>query len=118
MRVHARLTASVVLSLFSLTVIILLLPRSSIGSGLQVVALGKDYKQIWNWGSHDEPVGAADLRLVVFGNSWADDTVEGNVQGKGMNWVEVLCTEVRILFVFISIFSSEETSQQDAISGA
>ncbi|RFU29781.1 hypothetical protein B7463_g6574, partial [Scytalidium lignicola] len=94
MRVHTRLGASLLLSLLSLTTIILLLPRTSISSKLQQIALSKDYKELWNWVSQDDFVGGDGLRVVVFGNSWADDTVEPDERGKGISWVKVFCHEM------------------------
>ncbi|KAH8811827.1 hypothetical protein F5884DRAFT_291932 [Xylogone sp. PMI_703] len=95
MRLHSRLGASLLLSLLSLVTVVLLLPRSNIGSKLQEVALSKDYKNLWNWVSQDDLDGGDGLRLVVFGNSWADDIVEEGDTGKGISWVKVLCHEIK-----------------------
>jgi hypothetical protein len=101
MRIHTRLGASVCLTVFSLVSIILLLPSSQVSTHLQKLALGtsidKYTDKLWNWGSDvDEDDDIEDgIRIVVFGDSWVDDTVEESANnGKGKSWAEVLCEEV------------------------
>jgi hypothetical protein len=101
-----RLFASVLLTLLSLVSIMLLLPRSRVDQ-LQKITLGTTIDLgmgdmvLWGWGSgevEDDRVeeSGEGVRLVVFGDSWVDDSVnvekEGN--GKGKSWPKVLCEEV------------------------
>ncbi len=88
-----RLGASICLTAFSLITIILLLPSSRVSTQLQKIGLPSSIDQYWNWGEEEEEdVGG--IRLVVFGDSWVDHTVEDGQTGKGKSYAEVLCDEV------------------------
>ncbi len=94
-----RLGASIVLTLLSLVSIVLLLPTSRVSTRLQKIALGTTLDdQMWSWSSsYDEgevDLGGEGTRLVIFGDSWVDQTVEGGQDGKGKSWVDYLCEEV------------------------
>jgi hypothetical protein len=94
-----RLGASIVLTLLSLVSIILLLPTSRVSTRLQKIALGTTLDgSLWSWSSNyeekEEDVGGDGTRLVIFGDSWVDDTVEGGQDGKGKSWADYLCEEV------------------------
>jgi hypothetical protein len=95
-RALTRLGASVFLTVLSLVSIILLLPSSKVSIKLQKIALGQsidDYGGLWDWVSGDDDVEGG-ARLVVFGDSWVDDTIEDSESGKGRSWAEVLCEVV------------------------
>lgn len=94
-----RLGASIVLTLLSLVSIVLLLPASRVSTRLQKIALGTTLDdQMWSWSSSydegEEDLGGEGTRLVIFGDSWVDDTVEGGQDGKGKSWADYLCEEV------------------------
>jgi hypothetical protein len=99
--IRKRLGASVLLTLLSLVSICLLLP-SKVSTRLQRITLGTtidNYADLWKWGSEsrleDEDGNGGDgIRLVVFGDSWVDDTIEKGQEGKGKSWPQVLCEEV------------------------
>ena|ERR1700761_2671529 len=95
MRLHTRLGLSVCLTVFSLVSIILLLPTSRVSTQLQKIALGTsiDNYRLWNWGWSDDAIEDG-IRVVVFGDSWADNTIEDGEDGKGRSWTEVFCDEV------------------------
>ena len=95
-RALTRLGASVFLTVLSLVSIILLLPSSKVSIKLQKIALGStidNYGDLWGWGSGDATEEGG-VRLVVFGDSWVDDTLEDGESGKGRSWAEVLCEVV------------------------
>jgi len=46
----------------------------------------------WKWG---DELAEGGVRLVVFGDSWVDDTVQDGEKGKGRSWPGVFCDEVR-----------------------
>jgi hypothetical protein len=95
--VKKRLGASILLTVLSLVSIILLLPTSRVSTRLQKIALGSTIdSSLWEWGSEEgeEDLGGDGIRLVIFGDSWVDDTVENGQEGKGKSWGEVLCEEV------------------------
>jgi hypothetical protein len=95
-RALTRLGASVFLTVLSLVSIILLLPGSNVSIKLQKIALGEsidNYGGLWDWVSGDDAVEGG-ARLVVFGDSWVDDTIEDSGSGKGRSWTEVLCEVV------------------------
>jgi len=103
---HTRFGLSVCMTVFLILSIILLLPTSRY-SQLQRIPFGstlQNYKDgLWNgWGKNGtdedyEDEGEDRVRLVVFGDSSVDDTVEEGQIGKGMTWVDVLCEEVAII---------------------
>jgi hypothetical protein len=92
MRLHTRLGASICLTVFSIATIVLLLPNSSVSARLQRIALGTSINHIsdsfWGWASGDDDDY---LRVVVFGDSWAEVTSEDAIIGKGKGWAGVLC---------------------------
>ncbi len=97
--VKKRLGASILLTLLSLVSIVLLLPTTKVGTRLKKIALGTTIDgSLWNWASGDEETeedfGGDGIRLVIFGDSWVDDTIEDGQEGKGKSWAEVLCEEV------------------------
>jgi len=100
MRAFTRLGALVFVSVLSLVTIIHLLPKSRVTEHLQRIALGGSINEVAayiGWGNEDEE-GEGGIRLVVFGDSWVDDTRnEDSEEGKrkGKSWVEILCEEVR-----------------------
>lgn len=114
MRLRTRLGASICLTLFSLTTIILLLPNSSVSVRLQSIALGVPIDRyssggvsssssggLWGWAAGDDD----DLRVVVFGDSWADVPKEEASLGRGRSWAGVMCEEVSIYtFIYLSLF--------------
>lgn len=96
-----RLLISIILTSLSLVSIILLLPEKH-SKQLQQIALGTNidnFGGVWGWGGEEveddrvEETGGG-IRLVVFGDSWVDDSVEKGSSGKGRSWPEVLCEEV------------------------
>ncbi|KAH7399922.1 hypothetical protein BKA64DRAFT_707606 [Cadophora sp. MPI-SDFR-AT-0126] len=94
-----RLAGAVLLTVLSMMSICLLLPNSSVGTRLQKITLGTaidNYSSLWSW-SEDESNGEEDAgggtRLVVFGDSWVDDTLE-NQDAKGKSWPEVMCERI------------------------
>jgi len=96
--VKKRLGASILLTVLSLVSIILLLPTSKVSTHLQKIALGNTIDgSLWNWDSEEgeDDLGGDGIRLVIFGDSWVDDTVENGQEGRGKSWAEVLCEEVR-----------------------
>jgi hypothetical protein len=97
MRATTRAGASFCLSVFSLVSIILLLPSSQLSTHLQKITLGTtldDFPTLWNWGKDaDDETDGEGVRLVVFGDSWVDDSLDEE-KGKGLSWPEVLCEEV------------------------
>ncbi|KAL3427149.1 hypothetical protein PVAG01_00658 [Phlyctema vagabunda] len=98
MRALNRLGAAFALSCLSMVTITLLLPRSRVSTKLQKIALGvsmDDYvPDLWRWASGDQSGVEDGIRLVVFGDSWADSTVHVGAETKGLNWVDVLCEEI------------------------
>ncbi|KAK0104014.1 hypothetical protein ONS96_005119 [Cadophora gregata f. sp. sojae] len=94
-----RLAGAVLLTVLSILSICLLLPKSRVGTRLQNVTLGtaiENYSSLWRWhedsSSGEEDIGGG-IRLVVFGDSWVDDTPE-NQGNKGKSWPEVMCEEI------------------------
>jgi len=92
-----RLGASIVLTLLSIISIILLVPPSRVSTRLQKIALGTTIDtSLWTWSSsNEEDLGGDGTRLVIFGDSWIDDTIEDGQEGKGKSWADYLCEEVR-----------------------
>jgi hypothetical protein len=104
MRLHTRFGLSVCATVFLIVSIILLLPTSSITPQLQKIPFGnaiENYRNgFWNgWGPLDEDEYEDGMRLVVFGDSWVDSSVDVNDIGKGLNWVDVLCEEVATIML-------------------
>jgi hypothetical protein len=97
MRIHTRFGVSVCLTVFSFVTITLLLPNSKVGTQLQKIALEASVDGLWNWMPDDIDGFKDGMRLVVFGDSWVDNTVELGEEGKGKSWTEVLCNEVYII---------------------
>lgn len=93
-----RLGASICLTVFSIVSIIMLLPSSQVSTQLQQITLGGSIDNVaalWDWGTDEgDEEEKGGIRLVVFGDSWVDDTVENGQSGKGKTWVEVLCEVV------------------------
>ena len=58
----------------------------------QQIGIGSSISKIWKW-RNNEIEGR--VRLVVFGDSWVDDTVQEGEGGKGKSWTEVFCQQVR-----------------------
>ena len=98
MRAHTRLGSAIVLTCLSLISIILLLPNSTFSTHLQKITLGytiDEYAGLWGWGIGDDfSPASGGIRLVVFGDSWVDDLDSDIEDGRGTNWVDVLCEEV------------------------
>ncbi|KAG4421335.1 hypothetical protein IFR04_005518 [Cadophora malorum] len=95
-----RLAGAVLLTVLSMMSICLLLPNSRVSSHLQKITLGTaidNYSSLWSW-HEDESSGEEDagggIRLVVFGDSWVDDTLEESQDQKGKSWPEVMCEEI------------------------
>jgi hypothetical protein len=108
-----RLGASIVLTLLSLVSIFLLLPTSRVSTRLQKIALGTTIDgSLWSWSSSyeevEEDLGGEGTRLVIFGDSWVDDTIESGQDGKGKSWADYLCEEVRYSLFFIVLFIYRE----------
>ena len=108
-----RLGASIVLTLLSLVSIFLLLPTSRVSTRLQKIALGTTIDgSLWSWSSSyeevEEDLGGEGTRLVIFGDSWVDDTIESGQDGKGKSWADYLCEEVRYSIFFIVLFIYRE----------
>lgn len=122
MRATTRVGASICLSVFSLVSIILLLPSSQVSTRLQKIALGTtldDFPTLWNWGSaSDDESESEGIRLVIFGDSWVDDSADG-VKGKGKSWAEVLCEEINCtLYLNFASSQSLESYPSSAPTGA
>ena len=102
MRATMRLGASICLSVFSLVSVVLLLPDSELSTHLQKITLGmplEDLPPLWNWSpTQDGDSFGGPRRLVVFGDSWVDDSDDNDK--KGRSWAEVLCKEVGSLTCF------------------
>ncbi len=101
--VRKRLGASIMLTLLSIISIIVLLPTSRGSTRLQKIALGTTIDtSLWSWSSNneelEEDLGGDGTRLVIFGDSWIDDTIEDGQEGKGKSWADYLCEEVRSLY--------------------
>ncbi|ATZ57376.1 hypothetical protein BCIN_14g05220 [Botrytis cinerea B05.10] len=101
MRAFTRLGASVFAMVLSLMTILALLPQSRYTEHLRKIEIGgtsiNDVTDgLWDWASGDDGGDGeeAGVRLVIFGDSWVDDTVEENEDGKGRSWTEVLCEEL------------------------
>jgi hypothetical protein len=108
-----RLGASIVLTLLSLVSIFLLLPTSRVSTRLQKIALGTTIDgSLWSWSSSyeevEEDLGGEGTRLVIFGDSWVDDTIESGQDGKGKSWADYLCEEVRYSLFFVVLFIYRE----------
>lgn len=92
MRLHTRLGASLCLTVFSIITIALLLTNSGVTDRLQRIALGTSINHLsgsfWGWAAGDDDDY---LRVVVFGDSWAEVTSEDALIGKGKGWAGVLC---------------------------
>jgi hypothetical protein len=104
-----RLGASICLTVFSIVSIIMLLPSSQVSTQLQKIALGGSIDNVaalWDWGTDEgDEEEKGGIRLVVFGDSWVDDTVENGQSGKGKTWVEVLCEVVCSLKCYLLHYS-------------
>ncbi|KAH8599415.1 hypothetical protein B0O99DRAFT_537622 [Bisporella sp. PMI_857] len=46
------------------------------------------------WQCHDEITDEEGVRVVVFGDSWVDDTVQDGESGRGKSWVEIFCDKI------------------------
>lgn len=108
MRAFTRLGASVFAMVLSLMTILALLPQSRYTEHLRKIEIGgtsiNDVTDgLWDWASGDDGGDGeeAGVRLVIFGDSWVDDTVEENEDGKGRSWTEVLCEEVCFCFLTV-----------------
>jgi len=93
MRFHLRRWGELVaFILFSCLCIGVIFPK--VGVKLRNTALGDTiWPQSWKWGDELTEGG---VRLVVFGDSWVDDTVQIGEKGKGRSWPGVFCDEVCI----------------------
>jgi hypothetical protein len=57
---------------------------------------------MWRWDDGDEFEAEEDgeddvddgIRMVVFGDSWIDDTPRSGQSGKGKSWARIACEEV------------------------
>ncbi|ESZ92884.1 hypothetical protein SBOR_6747 [Sclerotinia borealis F-4128] len=84
----------------SLMTILALLPHSQYTEHLRKIEIGGTSINdvtvgLWDWASGDDDgEGDEGVRLVVFGDSWVDDRIEKNGDGKGRSWTEVLCEEL------------------------
>ncbi|KAI9644252.1 hypothetical protein NHQ30_007607 [Ciborinia camelliae] len=104
MRAFTRLGASVFAMVLSLMTILALLPQSRYTEHLlKIERLGATSINdvLWDWGNNrgddveeGEEGEEGGVRLVVFGDSWVDDRIEENGDGKGRSWTEVLCEEL------------------------
>jgi hypothetical protein len=100
MRAFTRLGALVFAAILSLLTILTLLPETRVTEHFRKIEIGgtslNDVSdKVWDWasgGDDDDEEGG--VRLVVFGDSWVDDTIEEYADGKGKSWTEVLCEEV------------------------
>ena len=110
MRLHQRLGASILLTLLSLLTIFFLLPTAGVSTGLQRIALGTSLDQyagsLWTWVKGKDGKIGSNVRVVVFGDSWADGMGMGveegrEVLGKGRCWAGWLCEEVSTDFSYI-----------------
>jgi hypothetical protein len=100
-----RLGASILLSFLSLSSIYYFLcDRATVGTRLQKISeatgLG-GHTGIWNWDDGDELEVDEDdfgdgVNLVVFGDSWVDDTPQNGQSGRGKSWPRIACEEVLI----------------------
>jgi hypothetical protein len=103
--VKKRLGASILLGCLSMVSIILLLPSSIVSTHLQKITVGygfDDYGNLFKWADEDELDEDVDeddgVRLVVFGDSWADDVVDKGEKERGLGWTSVLCEEVSTIY--------------------
>jgi hypothetical protein len=105
-----RLGASICLTVFSIVSIIMLLPSSQVSTQLQKITLGGSIDNVaalWDWGTDEgDEEEKGGIRLVVFGDSWVDDTVENGQSGKGKTWVEVLCEVVRNILLPLMLLAA------------
>lgn len=90
-----RLGATVFLAVLSLvSIILLLVGRSGVHAHLKKIGLsGSLSMDVLGWrkkGGNDNRA-----RVIVFGDSWVDDSISEGEDGKGENWTKVLCDEVR-----------------------
>ncbi|PQE27906.1 Esterase SGNH hydrolase-type protein [Rutstroemia sp. NJR-2017a BBW] len=101
MRAFTRLGALVFAAILSLLTILTLLPETRVTEHFRKIEIGgtslNDVSdKVWDWaagGDDDDEEGG--VRLVVFGDSWVDDTIEEYADGKGKSWTEVLCEELQ-----------------------
>ncbi|QSZ33288.1 hypothetical protein DSL72_002876 [Monilinia vaccinii-corymbosi] len=92
MRVYTRLGV-LALSIFLGSTFLTILPQSQYTQHLRKIENGvKGGFWPWSSGHAEEESG---IRLVVFGDSWVDDRMEENGEGKGRSWTQVLCEELR-----------------------
>ena len=90
--VQKRLGAAVLFALLSGLTIISLLWNSGSSTHLHhIQGLGKGF---WKWRSHSEKKPLDELRLVVFGDSWADNTFKEGREAKRKSWPDVVCLQV------------------------
>lgn len=61
------------------------------------------------WSDDEESEVDQGVRLVVFGDSWVDNTIEPKHEGKGRSWTTILCEEVchlrQIVYCILKILS-------------
>lgn len=96
-----RFTFSILFSFLSLTAILLLLARQRVSTHLQSLTLATGIHEytggIFRWDvEEEEEVEEGGVRMVVFGDSWADDKPESGMSGKGKSWVRTVCEEVSL----------------------
>lgn len=109
MRAFTRLGALVFAGVLSLMTILALLPQSRYTEHLRKIEIGgtsiNDVTDgLWDWANGDDDAEEGEeggVRLVVFGDSWVDDTIEENGDGKGRSWTEILCEEVCCFLRFL-----------------
>ena len=64
----------------------------NVGTKIRNTSLGnRIWPRPWKWGDQLEEGG---VRLVVFGDSWVDDTIQDGEKGKGRSWPGVFCEKV------------------------
>ncbi|KAG9248987.1 hypothetical protein BJ878DRAFT_197517 [Calycina marina] len=93
MRFHLRRLGELIAILVGAALCInYLFPRTS--EKIQKIAVEADlFKQYWpnKWSEELEEAG---VRLVVFGDSWVDDSVQEGEKGKGRSWTGILCDAI------------------------
>ncbi|PQE30019.1 SGNH hydrolase-type protein [Rutstroemia sp. NJR-2017a WRK4] len=101
MRAFTRLGALVFAAILSLLTILTLLPETRVTEHFRKIEIGgtslNDVSdKVWDWAAGGDDDGEeGGVRLVVFGDSWVDDTIEEFADGKGKSWTEVLCEELQ-----------------------
>ncbi|PQE10532.1 Esterase SGNH hydrolase-type protein [Rutstroemia sp. NJR-2017a BVV2] len=111
-----RAGALVFAAILSLLTILTLLPETRVTEHFRKIEIGgtslNDVSdKVWDWasGGDDDDEEEGGVRLVVFGDSWVDDTIEEYADGKGKSWTEVLCEELQCVS-YINMAASQPSS--------